>query len=255
MDETNDNMKNENNGGGKSTSESGHAIVVANMEDLTSFCDSTKTLYNPAKSELLLQSLLDLSVSARAVMKNYKIVKVDYDNAINARADAFAPLRTLATEIMNLLKSFGASEKTLDDARGINYKIQGKRVGKLSDQTDNKSSKKNNSVSQQSMDRMIDHYQQLLLLLENESTYSPHEPEMNVVGLDAMLKGVIGKNSEAITATSELNKVRALRDQILYAERTGVVDIALAVKAYVKGTKALKPRYKEIAKLSFKRRK
>ena len=52
-----------------------------------------------------------------------------------------------------------------------------------------------------------------------------------------------------------ISNARITRNDILYKEKTGIVDIALDVRAYVKSIYgATSPQYKQVSKLSFRNR-
>ena len=57
-----------------------------------------------------------------------------------------------------------------------------------------------------------------------------------------------------ISATSDLFKARARRNELLYKEMTGLVDLALDTKTYLKGAFGTKsPHYLEVSGLEFRR--
>ena len=69
-----------------------------------------------------------------------------------------------------------------------------------------------------------------------------------------MLKDLKAKNKATNDAAIPLSNSRISRNDILYKESTGLVEIALDVKAYVKFVfGAGSPQYKQISGLEFKR--
>jgi hypothetical protein len=63
-------------------------------------------------------------------------------------------------------------------------------------------------------------------------------------------------NRMAFTAESALVTARRERNEILYAPQTGMIDTALAVKAYVKGVfGAASPEFKAVNHIHFQGRK
>jgi hypothetical protein len=244
-----------------STSETGHAKNVANFEDLISFCTGYAAAYNPTKASLKLAALNTLLTSANAALLSVKTAKTAYDNASNARENAFLPLKPLATKIVNALAATDALAQTVDDAKSINLKIQGRRAAAAkateppvsASETGTEPAPKKASVSQQSFDSLIDHFTRLIQLLVAEPKYIPNETELKVATLNTLLADLKAKNTAVITATTALSNARIARDKLLYAENTGLCDIGLDVKLYVKSLfGASSPQYKQVSSLKFK---
>jgi hypothetical protein len=59
-------------------------------------------------------------------MQTVKTTMTEYDNETNAREIAFVNLKKLNTRIVNALEATDAVKQTVDDAKTINHKIQGK---------------------------------------------------------------------------------------------------------------------------------
>ena len=56
-----------------------------------------------------------------------------------------------------------------------------------------------------------------------------------------------------LAATVPLSNARIARNEVLYKEKTGLVDTAFDVKVYIKSLfGASSPQYKQISKLAFK---
>ncbi|MBK9582213.1 MAG: hypothetical protein IPO48_10035 [Saprospiraceae bacterium] len=94
------------------------------------------------------------------MMNNFKVQKTGFDNAINARRIAFEDIKPLATRVINALIASGAPKLTIDDAKGVNKKLQGSTSKKTATEmttTDGTESPKGISTSQQSYDRLKDH--------------------------------------------------------------------------------------------------
>jgi len=186
-----------------------------------------------------LPALATLLTAAQAVLQSVKTSKTAFDNATNLREIVFKVLKPLATKIINALSVSGATQQTIDDAKTINNKIQGRRAKAIEKPTAAELAAgaepaKTSSTSQQSFDKLIDHFTQLIALLTAEPKYTPNENELKVATLNTLLTDMKAKNTGVITATTTVSNSRIARDKTLYAEETGLVDIALAVKQYVK---------------------
>lgn len=243
-----------------STTETGHAKNVATFEDLISFCTGYGATYNPSKVTLKLPALNTQLTAANAALQAVKVAKTTYDNATNARELAFKPMKPLATKIVSALAATEAAKQTVDDAKSTNLKIQGKRATAVEKPNakalaEGAEPVKTASTSQQSYDKLIDHFAQLIETLTAEPKYLPNENELKLTALNLMLTDLKAKNTAVINATTALSNARIARDKALYAEVIGMVDTALDVKTYVKSVfGASSPQYKQVSALKFTKR-
>jgi hypothetical protein len=242
-----------------STTETGHAKNVATFEDLISFCTGYGAAYNPSKVALKLPGLNTQLTAASAALQAVKTAKTAYDNATNAREISFKPMKSLATKIVSALAATEAADQTVDDVKTTNMKIQGRRAVKVEKPSAEALAKGAEpvtaSTSQQSYDKMIDHFAQLIATLTAEPKYLPNENELKLTSLNTLLTDLKTKNTAVINATTAASNARIARDKALYAETTGVVDTALAVKTYVKSVfGASSPQYKQVSGLKFTKR-
>jgi hypothetical protein len=110
------------------------------------------------------------------------------------------------------------------------------------------------STSQQSYDKLIDHFAQLIATLTAEPKYLPNENELKVATLNTLLTDLRAKNTAVISATTALSNALIARDKALYGETTGILDVAQDVKQYVKSLfGASSPQYKQVSGLKFTR--
>jgi hypothetical protein len=241
--------------------ETGHAKNVANFEDLISFSIGYGVAYNPSRLALKVPALQTQLTSARTAIQIVKSTKTAFDTATNNREAAFDGIRKLATRIINSLDSTEASRLTVKDARTINRKIQGARAKKIEDEVpvtlENPSATPeihHISASQQSYDSLIDHMAKLLVLLTAEPLYAPNETDLKVAALNTLLTNMRTTNTAVIDTTTPYRNALIARDTILYQTKTGLVDIAMAVKKYVKSAfGASSSQFALIRGLAFKR--
>ena len=253
----------------KSSSETGHAKNIANFEDLISFCIGYGITYNPVNLNIKVTALQTKQAATLAVLQSVKSTKTAFDNSTNAREVLFAALKKLATRIVNGLDATTATAQTVDDAKTINRKIQGKRANnsvKLPKATAKLASTSavtdpppttlpvdnTISVSQQSFDSLIDNFTKLIQTVTAEPLYVPNETELKVTSLNTLLASLKTANTGVINATTGYSNARISRNSIMYAEDTGLSDLAKEVKKYVKSLfGATSPQYKQISKLKF----
>lgn len=236
--------------------EVGHSKNVANFEDLISICIAYGTTYNPANSSITITALQSKHSAAIADIQAVKTAKTALDNATNAREILFKDFKKLATRIVNALSAVSPAKQTIDDAKTINNKIQGKRAStkKKPLPTDPPPADDNSiSVSQQSYDSLMDHFAKLIETVSQEPLYVPNEADLSVTGLNTLLTQMQTANTGVINSTTAFSNARIVRDKTLYHETTGLVKIAFDVKMYVKSLfGATSPQYKQVSKLKFK---
>jgi len=88
----------------------------------------------------------------------------------------------------------------------------------------------------------------LIQLLASLTGYAPNETDLKVATLTTLLADMRNKNTGAINALTPLSNARIVRNTILYATGTGLVDTAGEVKKYLKSVfDATSPQYKQVS--------
>lgn len=240
------------------TSETGHAKNVANFKDLIAFCTNYGANYNPSKASIKLNALTTVHTNALGTLANINLLIPTYNNAINARDTAFSPLSKLITRIVNALDGIDISQQAKANVKTIARKLQGKRASPKKDTTtDNSESKevesgKTISASQMSFDQRIENMDKLIQLLAAQATYTPNEAELSLAGLTSTHQNMRATNAAVVNAYAPLSNARIERNNILYAESTGLVDLAGDVKSYIKSVfGGTSPQYKQVSGLKF----
>ena len=234
-----------------SVSETGHAKNIANFETEIAFCNGYGTNYNPVNPNLTTSSLQAKWETAKLKLKAVKDTKEPFDSVTGARQIVFKKVKPLATKVINALIAQEAPETVIKDARTIIRKLNGKRavVIKETDLEQN-----NASVSQQSYDRLADTFQELIVLAQTETLYNPNEGEIKIINLQLVLDELSTANTNVRNAYVPYSNAIIERNTELYSEETGLVDLALAVKNYVKSVfGATSPQYQQISGLVFKK--
>ena len=243
------------------TSETGHAKNVTNLESLITSIIALETSYNPSRDSIKLTSLQTLLTASTESLNAVNIAQAAYSNAVAARKVAFEPFSKLITRVMNSLKASGASTQVVQSARTIVRKLQGRRASAKITEEEKKAleaeGKEVNqiSASQMSFDNRIENFDRLIMLLSSIPLYNPNEEELKVETLKALHNQLKEKNSEVILPIVQLSNSRIARNKILYKENTGIVDIAVDSKTYIKSVfGATSPQYKQVSRLYFKNR-
>ncbi len=242
-----------------SMSETGHSKNVANFDELISSVKGYGTAYNPTKASLMFPGLQNTSTFAKDAVAAVNAALPAYSNAVAAREVAFAPLNKLITRVINALIATDTSRQVDDSARTLVRKIQGRRASAKMTEEEKKNlaaegkEVKEISSSQMSYDSRLDNFDKLIKLLSSVALYVPNEKELTVAALTTMYNDLQIKNSDVITANTPLKIARISRNEILYKENTGLVDVALDTKSYIKSLfGATSPLYKQVSKLEFR---
>ena len=243
-------------------SETGHAKNVANFEQLTIDCTALGTSYNPSNPAIKLTALTAQLTSAKSNIAAVNTAHAAYSNAVAAREVAFSPLSKLSTRILNALKASGTTVQVDDSAQTLVRKLQGRRAtAKLTAEEKKAAEAAGNPVteissSQMSYDNRIDNFDKFIKLLTSVTLYAPNEADLKVAALTTTYNDLKAKNLAVVNSETALTNARIARDEIMYADTTGMVDISVDVKNYVKSIfGATSPQYKQISKLTFTSRK
>jgi hypothetical protein len=243
-----------------STSETGHAKNVANFGKLVSFCTGYGAAYNPVRSTLSLNALFKMQNESQSTVYAVNVVLPAYNNAVAAREGAFKPVNKLITRVMNALKAADTTPETDAKVASLVRKLQGRRVSaKLTEEEKKALAEQGKeqieiSASQLSFDNRLDTLDKLVNLLGSIPAYNPNEEDLKVSSLAALLEDLKAKNKSVVDATTPLSNARIARNDILSKENTGLVDVALDVKSYVKSVfGATSPQFHQISGLEFKR--
>ncbi|HPS56425.1 MAG TPA: hypothetical protein PLP05_12570 [Sedimentisphaerales bacterium] len=241
-----------------STSETGHAINVANFESVIADVISYGATYNPLKASLKLAALNIYLTAARDAINAVNAAEPALKLASGARNAAFKPLSSLATKVINALKASDTTDQIDETAKILVRKIQGRRATPKKTEEQKKIASEAGkeiieiSSSQMSFDSRIDNFYKLIKLLSTVTLYAPNEADLKISALTTVLTDLKAKNLAVTSAKVSLSNARISRNDILYKENTGLVDTALAVKIYIKSVYgATSPQYKKISKIKF----
>ena len=216
-----------------STSETGHARNVANLQKLTEQV-TVYTLYNPPVDNLKVANLQTLYTTASAKLNEVEDKRNANKNAITVRQSAFENLKSTATKIINHLEILGLPSGTIDQAKSLNRVIQGGQKKAVTALEEGKEETKTVSTSRQSYTQMAENFGILLQSLGTIPTYNPNEDDLKLLNLETYKNSLVSSTQSVDQTEAELNNKLIERDQLLYADGTGLYSIAQNVKKYVK---------------------
>ena len=238
-----------------STSEVGHAKNVANLQKLIEQV-KVYTLYNPPVDNLKIANLQMLYSTAYSKLNELEDKRNANKNAITLRQSTFENLKSTCTKIINHVGILGLAQGTIDQAKSLNRTIQGGQKKQTSPIEEGKENAKTVSTSRQSYTQQAENFGILLQLLGAIPTYAPNEDELKVTNLNTYKESLMNATQSVDQTEAELNNKLIERDQVLYADGTGLYTIVQNVKKYVKSLYgATSPEYKNISSIEFTARK
>lgn len=238
-------------------SESGDMKLLGNFSQLIELI-SLNPDYNPANATIKVPALNTQQTGGLAALTDLGAKEAAFKAVVNDRQYLFEGVPGLMTRSGNMLKASGASQKIIDDAKGVARKVTGQRkVPKVKDDpnTPQNETTKTYSVSQQSYQSIVGNVADYVSIVATVVGYKPNESNLTIAGMTALVADLKAKNDAVNAAFAALSVARGQRDQLLYLSDDCVVNIALLVKAYVRA--ALGPDsqlFKSIKGLEFKRR-
>ena len=241
-----------------STNETGHAKNVAHFDELISSATGYGPTYNPSRASLKLEALQSVSATAKSAIGGVNSAYPVYSNAVAAREVAFTPLSKLVTRALNALKATDSHTHVDDNAKTFARKIQGRRAtpkmteSQKKEATDAGKEVVEISSSQMSYDSRLENFDKFIKLLANVPQYTPNEEDLKITSLTVLYNDLKAKNIAVVNAAIPLTNARILRNEVLYKANTGLVDLAIDTKTYIKSVfGATSPQYKQVSKLEF----
>lgn len=234
-------------------SETGHAVNISNFKQMIDGCAVFGVTYNPSNTDLTIVNMTTKWTTADTAHQTLTTAVQNSKNPINEREILFEPLDKLVTRTLNYFESTKASDQIKLDAKGLADRIRGYgvKVDKLPDGSPDPSSV---STSHQSYVQKADAFKQLVDLYASDVNYAPNETELTTATLTTLWTNMKTANDNIGTIIAPVNTARITRDEELYAEKTGIVDISLACKDYVIGLYgANSPEAKTITGIKIKR--
>ena len=224
-----------------STTEQGHNRNAANFDKLIINCTSYGTTYNPSKAALKIAAMQAQATAAKNSLTTVNALTPAWKNAVSARVTAFKTFDKLITRVNNALKASDttqATAKATDEEKKVASEA-GKEIVEI-------------STSQMSYDSRLDNFDKLIKLLSSVTAYAPNEADLKIAALTALYTDLKAKNLAVLNAEIPLNNARISRNDTMYKDNIGLVDVATDVKTYIKSVfGATSPQYKTVSSLKF----
>lgn len=235
-------------------SETGHAVNISNFKQLIDYCTSFGEVYQPSRVALTIDSMTTLWENADNAHQALTAAIQTYKGPINQREILFEPVDKLVTRTLNYFQSTEASDQIKLDAKGLADKYRGSKVH-VKKLADGSPDPRDVSKSHQSYIMKGDTFRQLVDLYKSEPLYNPNETELGIAALSGISDNMKSLNDGIGGILATIEAARRNRDEALYTEKTGVVDISLACKDYVQGVfGSSSPEAKMVRGLEFSRK-
>jgi hypothetical protein len=241
-----------------STIETGHAINLANFEKLTEHVYKFEGSYNPIPERLKYENLISALSNTKTAFERLNTANAPYLIAISTRESAFAPIKKLLSRIVKAAEVLSINPTSLKAIKELVRKLRGNRAVAKKSQEELDNAEKNivyRSVSQLSFDQRMEHFAELITILQGQHEYTPNEKELTFDYLHDLLNKMRAANIAVVENEIPLTKARSERNILLYTPITGLVSLALDVKKYILSAFGKNsPEYREIKDLKFRKK-
>jgi len=234
---------------------------VDNLEFLNDKVSTFQPAYDPSETRLSIQNQKEVAAKGKQALSGVEDAERICNDLISKRALAFELLNPLVTRVINGLRIVDILDHTLAEGESLVRELRNQRASEIeppsenADGTENEKLPRTNKKRSGSFETKIENFGKLIKLLGSVVTYKPNETDLTVESLKTRLETLIQVNSAAKAATANAEAARGLRDIVLFADKTGLYDIAMDSKLYVKSAYgATSTQYKLISGISFSKR-
>lgn len=216
-----------------SVSETGHAVNLENFKLIIDRVTGFGADYDPQTDKIKIAEMTTQWTGANTLHQAY-IVSIEATRLpVNQREELYKTMVKLVKKSFDLYKSTNASKLTVKDAKGWADKITGNKV-KIKKLKDGTPDPKSISNSQLSFTQRADHFKHLIELYKSDTHYNTTDTELSTAGLLSLLNEINTANTGISDLITISNLKRIARDESLYMEETGIIDVSLACKSYVR---------------------
>ncbi|HZK93394.1 MAG TPA: hypothetical protein VFC67_04240 [Prolixibacteraceae bacterium] len=235
---------------------------VDNMEVFTEKAITFEPAFNPSDARLSIQNQKQVKVSGDKALLGVALAERACEDIATTRNIAFDALDPFVTRLVNAVRISDAPAQTIEHGDSIVREYRNQRAteivppAKTAEGSDEEESARTNKMRNSSFNTKIENYRNLVLLVNAIVGYKTNETDLTVEAISERLDDLKRVNSACITAEAELEAARKLRDIVLYGAKTGLVDVAMDSKLYVKSAYgATSTQYKSISGITFRKKK
>ena len=234
-----------------STTETGHAKNIANLKLLNEINGGFGGAYKPSNPLYDFAAMVAQHSACNGLQGDVNTQKGIFEPFQNARVTEFKDAKKLARRLRTAAKTCGAGKGFYIDVSKIVNKIVGERVSKP---TPTETDPAGTSASQVSFDNTVNNFDALAKMLAGETKYAPNEADLTVAAATAITAALDSTNNAVKRSAVPYNNAVIARNKALYTEVTGLCDVALGSKDYVKQVFTYSsPEFKSISKIAFRK--
>jgi hypothetical protein len=215
------------------TPESSHAKNIDNLRIIAERATSYGVVYNPPTQPIKVVNMNAMYTVANGLHEDENTAYEATKLPINAREVLFNKVKRLVTRTINLYEVTEATKQAKKDARGLVRKITGSNV-KIIRLEDGTPDPNHISNSHQGYVQVLDNFKKLVELYRSDVNYAPNETNINIASLDTWVTNLEDSMTGVSAVLSNEVHVRNLRDKYVYTMDTGLIDVGLACKKYIK---------------------
>lgn len=214
--------------------ETGHFKNLSNFGTLVTYL-ATQPAYAPDAAELTVPQLQDFLANMEDATNQLVADAQAAQQLINDRQQIFEQTRKLARKIMLYLESNITDEAAIKDVRTHYNDMQSKKVTKVQTINDDGStSEKSYSSNRLSYTSMAEHFQKMVERLKTVQGYAPTDNSIRIDTLEDLSSELHNANSSIAASFVTVTNSRNTRDHLMYGKNTGLVDLAMRIKKYLK---------------------
>jgi|GEM_PF-631164 len=232
---------------------------LTNADELISRVSSIGSKYNPVPVAFTIPRLTELKTSSEIYADQAKKAENSWKKSSAARSLVFDSADGLVTRAFNSFSISGASEQSIQQAESKVHVYRNIRISDKPTADEVAAAKaegkdrKTNVQHNATFDKKIENFGDIVDFMDKSGFYGPNETDISIAGLTATYEDMKSTNKICSQNGIDLDKARMLRDTVMFTKGTGLVDVLLGVKKYVKSAfGATSVQYKSISYLKFK---
>lgn len=269
----------------KKKTDSGHLKNVTNFKKLHKVCEGLGAKFTPPAEIYTTAALQNMLAVATNKLNAVRILKIEYGAAITYRNKMMEGLADLVLYMITIFELCHLPEADLKNLRQYYNKMKGVRATPIVEEEevdteeddstptdgedednegsfeteddfvddDMEESKKKHSVSQMSIEYMLEHFRGAVDFIDiHNPHYTPEEEELQPAALHIKIQDIETAIDSANQAFDMLYDARMDRNVFMNTDNTGMIDVARGVKKYLRRKYKLNsPTYKKVVPLQF----
>ncbi len=235
--------------------ETGHSINIAHFKLQYDKNMGMGTHYNPSNILLKNTSFLTQYTLAKASNDDVATIFAEGKVPLSDRLDLFNPLSKLVTRALGNLNATEASAQLKANAKTFADVIRGVHHAPAVPAVPPAVTPDTISNSHMSFINRANNFRAFISLLNAISFYNPSEADLKIISMTTLLGKMDTANTDiGATVITPIENARNTRNHLLYNPGTGLVDLALKSKNYVKSVfGATSAEFTSVSKIKYTR--